>query len=305
MQKSILAINKEVSDAINNQKPVIALESTIISHGLPYPENIEIAEELENLARSLGVTPATICLYNGKIHVGITSDILEILATSRDVEKVTRRNLTKVLHEKKTGATTVAGTMIAAHLAGIKVFATGGIGGVHREAETTFDISADLGEFTRTPIIVVSAGAKAILDLPKTLEFLETAGVPVYGFQTNDFPAFYSRKSGLTIDTVNSVEDVVDMFKISHKLGITNGMLVANPIPPQYEIPHEIMETYIQQALNEAKEHGVTGPNVTPFLLKKIVDLTERRSLDANLHLVRNNVKLGCEIAKELNENGF
>jgi pseudouridylate synthase len=296
--ESFLEINSKVKHALENGKPVIALESTIISHGMPYPENIKVAKNLEKIAEDAGVVPATICLMNGKIKIGIKDDELEMLAKSKDVAKVSRRDFSRVLTSKKIGATTVAATMIAANLAGIKVFATGGVGGVHRGAEDTFDISADLQEFSQTPVIVVSAGAKAILDLPKTLEVLETLGVPVYGFQTDLFPAFYSAESDLHIDKIDSEKEIVDLYKTNIKLGFKNGILVANPIPKKYEIPFEEMDEHIKIALKRAEKNGITGRGLTPFLLAEIVKITKGSSLETNIKLVENNVALACRIAK-------
>ena len=293
-----LEINKKVRQALENNKPVIALESTIISHGMPYPENFRVAKNLEKIAEDVGVVPATICLMNGKIKIGLNDDELEMLAVSKHVAKVSRRDFSRVLASKKIGATTVAATMIAAHLAGIKVFATGGIGGVHRGAEDSFDISADLHEFAQTPVIVVSAGAKAILDLPKTLEVLETFGVPVYGFQTDFFPAFYSAESDLHIDRINSEKEIAEIYKINLKLGLNNGILIANPIPKKYEILFTEMSEHIKVALKRAKRNGVTGRGLTPFLLAEIVKITEGSSLETNIRLVENNVALACRIAK-------
>ena len=296
----MLQISKKVANAIQNNKPVIALESTIISHGMPYPQNIEVAKNLENIALENGVVPATICLMNGKIKVGLNSDELETLATAKNVKKISRRDIAKNLAKKEIGATTVAATMIVAKLAGINVFATGGVGGVHRFAEESFDISADLIEFSQTPIVVVSAGAKAILDFPNTLEFLETCGVPVYGFQTDKFPAFYSAKSNLSIERINSASEIANIFQINKKLGLKMGILVANPIPKQDEIPFDEMEVFISKAIAETKKNGIIGQAVTPFLLAKIVELTQGKSLKTNIKLVENNVKLACKIAKKL-----
>ena len=298
MNKELLEIRKDIADAIKDNKPVIALESTIISHGMPYPQNIEVAKNLEKLAYDLGVIPATICLMNGKIKIGLTDEELELLATEKDVKKVSRRDIGRVLANKEIGATTVAATMICANLAGIKVFATGGIGGVHRYGEETFDISADLIEFSKTPVIVVSAGAKAILDLPKTLEYLETYGVPVYGYKTDYFPAFYSTRSNLKIQKIESVVEIANICRINRKLDFKMGMLIANPIPENYEIPYDIMDKHISEAIKEAKEKHISGQAVTPFLLARIVELTKGESLEANIKLVENNVKLACEIAK-------
>ena len=296
--ESFLEINSKVKKALEIGKPVIALESTIISHGMPYPENIKVAKNLEKIATDAGVVPATICLMNGKIKIGINDDELEMLANSEDVAKVSRRDFSRILASKRIGATTVAATMIAAHLAGIKVFATGGVGGVHRGAEDSFDISADLQEFAQTPVIVVSAGAKAILDLPKTLETLETLGVPVYGYQTNLFPAFYSAKSNLQVDRIDSEREIADIYKTNIKLGFKNGILVANPIPKKYEIPFEEMDKHIKVALERAKRNNITGRGLTPFLLAEIVKITEGSSLETNIRLVENNVALACRITK-------
>ncbi|MDP8203894.1 MAG: pseudouridine-5'-phosphate glycosidase [Candidatus Tenebribacter mawsonii] len=295
---AFLEINSKVKQALENRKPVIALESTIISHGMPYPENIQVAKNLEKIAEDAGVVPATICLMNGKIKIGLSDDELELLAGSKDVAKVSRRDFGRILASKKMGATTVAATMIAANLAGIKVFATGGIGGVHRGAEDSFDISADLQEFSQTPVIVVSAGAKAILDLPKTLEMLETYGVPVYGFQTDLFPAFYSAESNLQIDRIESEKEIADIYNANFKLGLNNGILVANPISKKYEIPFEEMDEHIKIALKRANSKGITGRKLTPFLLAEIVKITKGSSLETNIKLVENNVKLACRIAK-------
>ena len=291
-------INKKVKQALKNNKPVIALESTIISHGMPYPQNIRVAKDLEKIAEDAGVVPATICLMNGKIKIGLNDNELEMLAISKDVAKVSRRDFSRILASKKIGATTVAATMIAAHLVGIKVFATGGVGGVHRGAEDSFDISADLKEFAQTLVIVVSAGAKAILDLPKTLEILETFGVPVYGFQTDFFPAFYSAESNIRIDRIDSEKEITDIYKTNMRLGFKSGILVANPIPKKYEIPFSEMDEHIKIALDRAKRNSVTGRGLTPFLLAEIVKITKGSSLETNIRLVENNVALACRIAK-------
>jgi len=270
----IIQLSPSVADAINHRKPIIALESTIISHGMPYPENLRVAEKLENIASQTGVVPATICLMDGKIRVGLDENELEILAKAEHVAKVSSRDIAPVLAKKQTGATTVAATMKIAALSGIKVFATGGIGGVHRKAASTFDISNDLLELSRNPVIVVSAGAKAILDLPKTLEFLETMGVPVMGFQTDKFPAFYSSESNLKIDRIDSTNEIAQIYKTGIELGFKTGMLIGNPIPKDEEIPFEEMDSYIQKALINAENKGITGRDLTPFLLANIVKIT-------------------------------
>ncbi|MCF7793440.1 MAG: pseudouridine-5'-phosphate glycosidase [Candidatus Cloacimonetes bacterium] len=295
-----IQLSPSVAEAINHRKPIVALESTIISHGMPYPENLKVAEKLENIASQLEVVPATICIIDGKIKVGLDGDELEILAKADNVAKVSSRDISRILAENRTGATTVASTMRIAAICGIKVFATGGIGGVHRNAESTFDISNDLIEFSRNPVIVVSAGAKAILDLPKTLEYLETMGVPVFGYKTDKFPAFYSSESDLKVDEITSIEKIAKAFKTSLQLGFKTGVLIANPIPKEHEIPFEEMDKIIQKALINAENNGISGRELTPFLLSNIVKLTEGKSLKTNIELVRNNVKLACEIAKEI-----
>lgn len=300
MTSNILKIGKKVVNALENNKPVIALESTIISHGMPYPQNLKVAKKLENIADSMGVVPATVCLMNGKIKIGVNEEELKILAQSSNVVKVSSRDLGKVLAEGRVGATTVAATMIAARLAGVKVFATGGIGGVHRSVNDTYDISTDLIEFSRNPVIVVSAGAKAILDLSKTLEFLETYGVPVYSFKTDIFPAFYSSTSDLSVEQINSVEAIAAIYKKNLELGLKQGMLIANPIARKDEITIEKMNKIIKIALDDAKHKGIKGKQLTPFLLAKIVELSDGDSLKTNIKLVENNVKLACKIAKVL-----
>lgn len=295
-----LQFSPEVAKAINNRLPIVALESTIISHGMPYPQNLKVAEKLENIAREMGVIPATICLMNGKIKVGLEKDDLEILAKAKDVAKVSSRDMSRILASGKTGATTVAATMKASFWAGIKVFATGGIGGVHRNGENTFDVSNDLIELSRNPVIVVSAGAKAILDLGKTLEYLETMGVPVFGYKTAKFPAFYSSESNLKVDRIDSAKDIAGIYRANIELGLSCGMLIANPIPKKYEIPFDEMDKHIQIALKKAKKLEISGRDLTPFLLKEIVEITQGRSLETNIKLVENNVKLACEIAKEI-----
>lgn len=298
MIKNFLDISHEVKAGLKKNKPIIALESTIISHGMPFPENLKIANELESIAKQYGVIPATICVLDGKIKIGLCKKELKILAENKNVKKVTRRNLPETLVRGETGATTVAATMIGAKAAGIKVFATGGIGGVHRNAGTTFDISADLKELTQTSVIVISAGIKAILDITKTLELLETLGVPVYAYKTSEFPAFYSQKSGLNIARIDSVEAIVNILQCQEKLGFKNGILLANPIPAKAEIPFEKMKSTINKALIKADKNNITGPRITPFLLQTIVKQTKGQALKANIELVKNNVKLACKISK-------
>jgi len=298
----ILEFSAEIEAAIKKNRPIVALESTIISHGMPYPSNVKTAKNLEDIVREQGAIPATICLMDGKIKIGLSESELELLGTADNVRKVSRRDMATCLAEKGIGATTVAATMIAANLAGIKVFATGGIGGVHRFAEESFDISADLIEFSRTPVIVVGAGVKAILDIPKTLEYLETYGVPVYGYQTDIFPAFYSVKSNCPVQKIDSVIEIANIYRQTENLGFSNGMIVANPIPAEYEIPFDEMSKYIETALMEAEEKKISGQAVTPFLLAKIVELTDGKSLETNIRLVENNVRLASKIAVELNK---
>lgn len=296
--KSYVSINPEVEEALEKGKPVVALESTIISHGMPYPQNVEMANKTEQIIRDHGAIPATIAVIDGKIQVGLDEEQLELLATADDVAKVSRRDMAQVLATKTLGATTVATTMIGAHLAGIEVFVTGGIGGVHRGYEDHMDVSADLEELAQTPVTVVCAGAKAILDLPRTLEYLETKGVPVLGYQTDYLPAFFSSTSEYKLNArVDDLEEVADMMEVSKGIGFDGGILVANPIPKDQEIPSEEINEIIEQALAEEKAAGVKGKDSTPFLLAKIVELTEGRSLEANINLVYNNAKVGAQIA--------
>jgi len=299
--KDYLNIREDVVEAIRKGQPVIALESTIIAHGLPRPKNVEVALQAEEEACKLGVLPATIGILGGKVVVGLSPEQIEILGTDDDVLKVSRRDIAYVLAAKRKGATTVCGTMLGAHLAGIRVFATGGIGGVHRGGAESFDISADLLELSRTPLVVVSAGAKAILDLPKTLEFLETRGVPVLGYRTSLFPAFYSAESELGLDlVVGNPEEVAAVYRVQRSLGFVQGLLVANPVPKDHEIPRETMEEYLQTALKELDREGVTGKEVTPFLLAKVLELSGGKSLKTNIELLFNNVRVACKIARSL-----
>ncbi len=296
----LVSINPEVKEALEQGKPVVALESTIISHGMPYPQNVEMANKTEQIIRDHGAIPATIALIDGKIQVGLDEEQLELLATAEDVAKVSRRDMAKVLAEKTLGATTVATTMIGADLAGIKVFVTGGIGGVHRGYEEQMDVSADLEELGQTPITVICAGAKAILDLPRTLEYLETKGVPVLGYGTDYLPAFYSSTSEHKLTArVDAPEEVANIMKASDDLNFNGGILVTNPIPVEDEIPADEINKIIDQALVEEKAAGVKGKDSTPFLLAKIVELTEGRSLETNIALVYNNAKVGAQIAVE------
>lgn len=294
----LVSINPEVKEALAEGKPVVALESTIISHGMPYPQNVEMANKTEQIIRDNGAVPATIAIIDGKIQVGLDEEQLELLATAENVAKVSRRDLAQVLATKQLGATTVATTMIGANLAGIDVFVTGGIGGVHRGYEEQMDVSADLDELAQTPVTVVCAGAKAILDLPRTLEYLETKGVPVLGYGTDHLPAFFSRTSDNKLNArVDSPEEVADIINASKALDFQGGILVTNPIPEADEIPAEEINAIIEQALKEEKEAGVKGKDSTPFLLAKIVELTDGKSLEANIALVYNNAKVGAQIA--------
>lgn len=296
-----IAYSDEVAAAKQRGAPIVALESTIITHGMPYPGNIQMAESVEQIIREQGAVPATIAVINGTLHIGLEKHQLEALAQTKDAMKVSRADIAFAIAERRTGATTVAATMIAAEHAGIKVFATGGIGGVHRGAETSFDISADLTELARTGVIVVCAGAKAILDIPKTLEVLETNGVPVVTFGSTEFPAFWSRASGLKSPlSLNSPAAIANFQSTREQLGIDGGMLVANPVPEEDEISREEMEIYITRALSHAEEDEIAGKSVTPYLLSKIFEITEGRSLETNIALVRNNARLAAEIAVAL-----
>ncbi|MHC2994203.1 MAG: pseudouridine-5'-phosphate glycosidase [Candidatus Atribacteria bacterium] len=299
--KRFLDFKDEVKEALEQDRPVVALESTIIAHGMPYPENLEIAQELENIIRRYGVVPATIAVIEGKIKIGLAKEELELLATSKKALKASRRDLSIIIARGLTASTTVAATIVAAHLAGIQIFVTGGIGGVHRGAEKTFDISADLQELARTPVVVVCAGAKAILDLSLTLEYLETMGVPIIGFKTDEFPAFYSRGSGLKVDyTVNDEVEAAKVIKTKWDLGLTGGIVIANPIPEKFALPKDYMDRIIEESLKEAEKVGIKGKELTPFLLNKINELSEGESLKANIALLKNNAHLGAKIALEL-----
>lgn len=293
-----LSFSPEVAAAQANGAPIVALESTIITHGMPFPQNLETARRVEAEVRAAGATPATIAVMAGRIHVGLDDGTLERLARTPDAMKLSRADLAACLISSRTGATTVAGTMIAAHLAGIDVFATGGIGGAHRGAETSFDISADLHELAKTPVTVVAAGAKAILDLPKTLELLETLGVPVIAYGQDEFPAFWSRSSGLRAPLrMDTATEIAAAQTMRARLGLAGGQLVANPIPAAAEIPREEIVPHIEAALAEAAAKGIAAKAVTPFLLDRIFELTGGRSLDANIALVLNNARLAAAIA--------
>ncbi|OOY08839.1 pseudouridine-5'-phosphate glycosidase [Thioclava sp. F36-7] len=296
-----LTFAAEVADAKAKNRPIVALESTIITHGMPYPQNLETAQAVEAEIRKAGAVPATIAVMGGKIHIGLEPEELETLAQTKDAMKVSRADLAVCLAKGATGATTVAATMICANLAGIDVFATGGIGGVHRGAEDSFDISADLLELAQTPVSVVAAGAKAILDLPKTLEVLETHGVPVIAYGHDAFPAFWSRNSGLPAPLrADSAAEIAKSQLARAALGLPGGQLIANPIPAEAEIAREEIVPVIEQALQEAEAQGIAAKAVTPFLLSRIFELTEGRSLEANIALVLNNARLAAAIAGEI-----
>lgn len=296
-----IAFSQEVEAARSRNAAIVALESTIITHGMPYPGNLEMARSVEEIIRAEGAVPATIAVIDGTLHIGLEPEMLEKLARTPDAMKLSRADLAFAIAERRTGATTVAATMIAAARAGIRVFATGGIGGVHRGAEETFDISADLEELARTGVIVVCAGAKAILDVPKTLEVLETRGVPVVTYGEEEFPAFWSRASGFKSPlTLNSPAAIANFQVVREQLGLLGGMLVANPVPVDSEIPRDEMEIYIGRALAKAEHNHIAGKAVTPFLLSTIFDLTDGRSLKTNIALVENNARLAAEIAVAL-----
>ena len=300
--KQYLDISPEVAAALEAGKPVVALESTIISHGMPYPQNVETALKVEEIIREHGAVPATIAILGGRLKAGCTKEEIEHLGKKGlAVTKVSRRDLPVIVAKGEDGATTVATTMLIAHMAGISVFATGGIGGVHRGAETTMDISADLEELAQTPVMVVCAGAKAILDLPLTLEYLETKGVPVLGYGTGELPAFYTRHSGLKVDyRLDTPAELAAAYRAQRDMGLKTGLLVTNPIPEEYSMPADVINQAIDQALEEAKAQGIHGKETTPFLLAKVKELTGGDSLDANIQLVFNNARLAAAVAGEL-----
>ncbi len=298
---SLFTLSPEVAEAQAKGGAIVALESTIITHGMPFPQNVQVARQVEADIRTQGATPATIAVMDGTLHVGLTDDQLDQLAQSENVAKLSRADLAVCMAKGLTGATTVAATMIAAHLAGIHVFATGGIGGVHKGAEDSFDVSADLSELAQTPVTVVAAGAKAILDIPKTLEVLETNGVPVIAYQQDSFPAFWSAQSDLDSPLrMDTPTRIARAHLMRQQLGLPGGQLIGNPIPRADEIPASDMAPVIAQATSETENQGIKGKGVTPFLLARIFELTEGRSLTANIALVRNNARLASEIAKEI-----
>ena len=297
-----LDVNPEVAQAIAEGKPVVALESTIISHGMPYPQNVETALKVEQIIRDHGAVPATIAILGGRLKAGCSAEEIEYLGKKGlAVTKVSRRDMPVIVSKQMDGATTVATTMLIAHMAGISVFATGGIGGVHRGAEVTMDISADLEELGQTPVLVVCAGAKSILDLGLTLEYLETKGVPVIGYGTDELPAFYTRKSGFGVDyRLDTADEIAGAFAAQRGMNFRNGMLVTNPIPEEYSMDADVINAAIDEAVEQAKAQGIHGKATTPFLLAKIKELTGGDSLDSNIQLVFNNARLGAEVAKEL-----
>jgi len=294
-----LSISAPVAEALKQGKPVVALESTIISHGMPYPQNVETALRVEQTIREAGAVPATIAIIGGKLKAGLTPEEIEYLGKKgKDVTKASRRDLPVLIARGADGATTVATTMIIAAMAGIRVFATGGIGGVHRGAEVTMDISADLEELAQTPVMVICAGAKSILDLGLTLEYLETKGVPVIGYGTEELPAFYTRKSGFKVDyRLDTPEEVASAFRAKLDMGLVGGMLVTNPIPEEYSMDADRINAAIDQAVKEAGEKGIHGKETTPFLLARIKDITGGDSLEANIALVLNNARLAAKVA--------
>ena len=299
--QNYLNISPEIQEAIASNKPIVALESTIIAHGMPYPRNVNTALEVEEIVRANGAIPATIALLNGKLCVGLNKEQLEFLGNTKDVWKVSLRDMPFVISRKLPGATTVAATMRVASMVGIKIFVTGGIGGVHRGAEVSMDISADLTEMQHTSVAVISAGVKSILDIGLTLEYLETMGVPVITFGQDAFPSFYSRESGYDSPLqLNDPQEIADLLRAKWDMGLQGSVLIANPIPEKYEVPHSKMEAYIIKALKEAKEKNIIGKKITPFLLSYISHQTQGESLDANIELVKNNAVLGARIAKSL-----
>ena len=297
-----LCLSPEVENALKNNQPVVALESTIISHGMPYPQNVETALLVEKTVRDMGAVPATIAVIGGKLKAGLSEEEIEYLGKKgQEIQKASRRDLAAIVARGGDGATTVATTMIIAGLAGIKVFATGGIGGVHRGAEVTMDISADLEELASTPVMVVCAGAKSILDLGLTLEYLETKGVPVIGYQTEELPAFYTRQSGFKVDyRLDAPRDIAKVFKAKTDLSLKGGMLVTNPIPEEYSMDKEYIDGAINAAVEKAKKLGIHGKDTTPFLLAEIKSITGGDSLKSNIQLVLNNARLAAQIAREL-----
>ncbi|MDM5327666.1 pseudouridine-5'-phosphate glycosidase [Neobacillus sp. CF12] len=298
-----IELSEEVRIAKEQGQPIVALESTIISHGMPYPQNVQTAREVEQIIRDNGAVPATIAIVDGKIKIGLSEEELEMFGKSSDVAKASRRDLAYLIATKKLGATTVAATMICAEAAGIHIFVTGGIGGAHRGAENTMDISADLEELGQTNVAVICAGAKSILDLGLTMEYLETKGVPVIGYQTDVLPAFYTRKSEFEVNVrADDVETIASTLKVKWDLNLKGGAVIANPIPEEFAMDEKVITNVIESALKEAEEKHISGKNVTPFLLGKVKELTEGKSLDANIALVKNNAVVGAKIAVSFNK---
>ena len=299
MLNSYLDVNPEVAEAVKAGRPVVALESTIISHGMPYPQNVETALTVEKIIRDNGAVPATIAILGGRLKAGLTPDEIEYLGKAgTKVTKASRRDLPVLAARGMDGATTVTTTMIIAHMAGISVFATGGIGGVHRGAETTMDISADLEELANTPVMVICAGAKSILDLGLTLEYLETHGVPVLGYGTKELPAFYTRKSGFSVDyEIDSPEELAAVFRAQREMGMKGGILVTNPIPEEYSMDPDVINKAINEAIEDSVRDGIHGKETTPYLLAKVKDITGGDSLESNIRLVFNNAALAAKTA--------
>nr|WP_232166765.1 pseudouridine-5'-phosphate glycosidase [Staphylococcus gallinarum] len=298
-----IEFSQEVITAKQQGKPIVALESTIISHGMPYPQNVKMAKTVEDIIRKEGAIPATIAIIDGKIKIGLEEDELELLASSSEVIKVSRRDLAETIATNRIGATTVASTMICAELAGIQFFVTGGIGGVHQGVEHTMDISADLEELAQTNVTVICSGAKSILDLPKTMEYLETKGVPVIGYQTAELPAFFTRESGIKLNsTAADVHSIANICHTKNTLKLSGGIVVANPIPTEHALDKDYINNIISQAVKQAEEQGVTGKDSTPFLLKYIVEQTNGKSLETNIKLVENNAFVGAQIAVAFNK---
>lgn len=296
-----LDISDEVKKALDDSKPIVALESTIISHGMPYPQNVETALKVEEIIRENGAVPATIGIIGGRLKAGLTAEEIDYMGRAGNIAKVSRRDIPYLVAHKRDGATTVASTMIIAAMAGIKVFATGGVGGVHRGAEKTMDISADLEELAMTGVAVVCAGAKSILDLGLTLEYLETKGVPVLGYKTEELPAFYTRKSGFKVDyKVDTPEEIASILRTKWELGLMGGVLIANPIPEEYSMDADLITKVIEDAVKEAEALGIKGKDTTPFLLAKIKEITGGESLESNIQLVYNNALLAAQIARAL-----
>lgn len=301
MLKKYVEYSDEVKKAMEEGKPVVALESTIISHGMPYPQNIETAKACEEIIRENGAVPATTAIINGKIKIGLNDEELEFMATSKDIIKASRRDFAYIVSRGLNGATTVASTIIASRLSGIKIFVTGGLGGVHRNAEVTFDISRDLEELASNDIMIVCAGCKSILDIGLTLEYLETKGVPVFGYQTDLMPAFFTRKSEFKVDyNIKNPKEAADAANTQWNLGLKGGILLTNPIAEEDSMDEEKINKAIEEALREAEEKGIHGKETTPFLLSKVLEVTEGKSLEANIALVKNNARLGAEVAKHL-----